>query len=56
MKILKKPNIKIAFTTDDTIEKLLSTKQTQEVSKFDKSGIYRLTCPTCNKKYIGQTD
>jgi hypothetical protein len=54
-KILKKFNIKIAFTTDNTIEKLLTKKQKQERNKYDKSGIYQLTCPTCDKKYIGQT-
>jgi hypothetical protein len=55
-KIYKKFNIKVAFTTDNTIEKLLTTKQKQERNKYDKSGIYQLTCPTCDKKYIGQTD
>jgi hypothetical protein len=53
-KILKKFNIKIAFTTDNITEKLLTTKQKQERNKYDKSGIYQLTCPTCDKKYIGQ--
>jgi hypothetical protein len=24
--------------------------------KFDKNGVYQLTCPTCHKKYFGQTD
>jgi hypothetical protein len=54
-KILKKSNIKIAFTTDNTIEKLITTKRKQEINKYDKSGIYQLKCPTCDKKYIGQT-
>jgi hypothetical protein len=54
-KIFKTFNIKIAFTTDNTIEKLLTTKQKQERNKCEKSGIYQLTCPTCDKKYICQT-
>jgi len=26
------------------------------MSKYENSGIYQLTCPTCNMKYTGQTD
>jgi hypothetical protein len=54
-KNFQKINIKITFTTDNTIGKLLTTKQKKERNKYEKSGIYQLTCPTCNKKYIGQT-
>ena len=25
-------------------------------SKYKKSGIYQITCPSCNMKYTGQTD
>jgi len=25
------------------------------LDKYDANGVYRLECPTCNKKYIGQT-
>ena len=45
---------RIAFATDDTI-KNLSTRATQHRSKYDKSGVYQFECPSCNKKYIGQT-
>jgi hypothetical protein len=24
--------------------------------KYNKNGVYQLSCPTCKKKYIGQTD
>jgi hypothetical protein len=54
-KIFKKSNIKIALTTNNTIGKLLTTKQEKATNKYDKSGIYQLKCPTCDKKYIGQT-
>jgi hypothetical protein len=27
----------------------------KEENKFDQNGVYQLTCPTCSKKYIGQT-
>jgi hypothetical protein len=39
----------------NSLEKLLTTKQEQVKSKYDKSGIHQLKCPTCNMKYIGQT-
>jgi regulator of PEP synthase PpsR (kinase-PPPase family) len=55
-KMFKKSNIRIALTTNNTIGKLLITKQEQAKSKYDKSGIYQLKCPTCNMKNIGQTD
>jgi hypothetical protein len=54
-KIVKKSNIKITLTTNNTIGKLLTTKQEKTTNKYDKSGIYQLKCPTCDKKYIGQT-
>ena len=55
-KIFRKSNIKVALTTKNTIGKLLTTKQEETTSKYDKSGIYQLKCPTCDMKYIGQTD
>ena len=54
-KIFKKSNIKIALTTNNTIEKLLTIKQDKTTSKYDKAGVYQLKCPTCDMKYIGQT-
>jgi hypothetical protein len=53
-KNFKRSNIKIAFNTDNTIGKLL-TEKSKTRNKYEKSGIYQLTCPTCNKKYTGQT-
>jgi len=38
-----------------TIKNLLTTWATQHRNKYDKSGVYQLECPSCNKKYIGQT-
>ena len=54
-KIFKKSNIKIALTTNNNIEKLLTLKQDKTTSKYDKAGVYQLKCPTCEMKYIGQT-
>ena len=54
-KLFKNTNVKIAFSTNNTIEKLLRTEHRSAKDKYEKSGIYRLTCPTCNMKYVGQT-
>jgi hypothetical protein len=35
--------------------KLLSLQHAHKQNNYEKNGIYRLTCPTCNKKYIGQS-
>jgi len=52
-KIFRNSNIKVALTTNNTIGKLLTTKQVETTSKYDKSGIYQLKCPTYDMKYIG---
>jgi len=55
MKILKNTNVKVTFGTDNTIGKLLTTRHEHTKSKYENSGIYQLTCPTCRMKYTGQT-
>jgi hypothetical protein len=42
---------KIAFTIDNTFEKCLSIRQETPQNKFNRSGIYQLTCPECKLKY-----
>jgi hypothetical protein len=42
----KHSKIRIALSTNNTIGKLLTTKQGQVNSKYDKSGVYQLKCPT----------
>ena len=53
--LFKNTSLKIAFTTDNTIKKILTPKKDTNFNKFRKSVVYRLTCHECNKKYIGQT-
>jgi predicted transcriptional regulator len=53
-KILKDANLKIAFRTDNSIQKLLQHNNTQR-DKYTRSGVYKLTCPECQKAYVGQT-
>jgi hypothetical protein len=54
-KLFKNSNVKIAYTTNKNLGKLLSTRTDQRLDKYDANGVYQLECPTCNKKYIGQT-
>jgi hypothetical protein len=53
--LFKNTNDKITFTTKNTIERLLWTQYSCNQNKYDKCGIYQLTCPACNKRYIRQT-
>ena len=48
--LFKNTDIKIAFTTSDNIARLLFTQCNQIQNKYDRCGIYQLTCPSCNKK------
>jgi hypothetical protein len=52
-KLFKDTNLKIAFKTPSTIDKLLNEKQ--ETNSYGQSGIYKITCQSCYKIYIGQT-
>ena len=54
-KIFKNTNVKVAFSTSNTIEKLLVTRHHRTKCKYENCGIYQITCPTCNMKYIGRT-
>jgi len=52
--LFKKTDIKIAFRTKNTIQKLIMHKQ-QTSDLHSRSGVYKLTCPDCSKVYVGQT-
>jgi hypothetical protein len=54
-KLFNNSNLKSASTTQNTICKLLFKQNNYHQNKFKKCGVYQLTCPDCNKKYIGQT-
>jgi len=54
-KLFKSTNVKIAFTTNNTIEKRLVVKQETHQSKYDRSGVYQLMGSKCKMKYTGQT-
>jgi hypothetical protein len=52
-KLFKDTNMKIAYRTTSTIGKLLDEKH--KTNPYEQSGIYKLTCQSCHKMYIGQT-
>ena len=54
-KLFKNSNVKIAYTTNNNLGKLLTRRTDQHLEKYDANGICQLECPTCNKEYIGQT-
>jgi hypothetical protein len=46
--------LRTALRTKNNIQKLLTQKH-EIPDKYMRSGAYKLTCPDCNKLYIGQT-
>ena len=52
--LFKKTDMKIALRTRNTIQKRLMQKH-MTPDKYTRSGAYKLTCPDCDKAYIGQT-
>jgi hypothetical protein len=55
-KLFKHTNLRIAYRTPNTIGKLLPHQyRTNNIDNLNNSGIYQLTCPDCDRKYIGQT-
>jgi organic radical activating enzyme len=52
--LFRKSNLKIAFTTHNSISNKLNT-QPHHIDQYTKNGIYKLTCKTCQKSYIGQS-
>ena len=60
--IFKDSKLNIAFRTTNTIADKTKSKNNQDTDNpvdsthHNKSGIYQLTCRTCDKSYIGQTN
>jgi hypothetical protein len=52
--IFRQTDLKIALHTKNTIGNLL-TPQNPTRDPYSLSGAYELTCPDCNKAYVGQT-
>jgi len=53
--LFKHTDTDIAFSNTNTLHQLTKPKIINETTEHDKSGVYKLTCNTCHKSYIGQT-
>jgi len=54
-KLFKNTNINIAFRPATTTEKFLRHKTLYTTPEYDRSGIYTISCKTCQKAYVRQT-
>jgi hypothetical protein len=55
-RLFKNTDVKISFTTKNTIQKLLAPKtHTLTKDRYDNNRVYKLSCPGCDKEYVGQT-
>jgi glutamate synthase domain-containing protein 2 len=54
-KHFKNTKVNVSFTTNNAIGKIPASQHQRTANKYDKCGVYQLTCPTCNMKYVGQT-
>ena len=54
-KLFKNINLRIELINKNNIGKLLNSRDDQKPYKYEKNGVCQLKCPTCHKKYIGQT-
>jgi hypothetical protein len=48
-------NIGIVFKTTTTLHQLIRPTTQIHTTHHEKSGIYKITCNTCQKAYVGQT-
>jgi len=48
-------NIRIAYRTTTTLRQLVKPLISIQTPEHEKSAIYKLTCNTCQRSYIGQT-
>ena len=52
--LFKNTNIDIVFRTTATLHQLIKPIISIQTPEHEKSGIYKLTCSTCQRSYIGQ--
>ena len=53
--LFKNTNIGIAFRAQTINKQLMQTISQNQISDYEKSGIYEIRCNTCHKAYVGQT-
>jgi len=49
IKLFRHIQMKVAYTTNNNLVKLLRNNTTNEANKYTRSGIYQLNCPTCRR-------
>src|SRR5436190_12030468 len=54
-KELKKHHVTLAFKTSNKLEKHISINNKSNKGIGEKSGVYKISCDTCDSFYIGQT-
>jgi predicted alpha/beta-fold hydrolase len=54
--LFKNTNIGIAFKATAMLQQLLIPTTQIQTSQHEKSGIYKITCKTCHKSHVGQTN
>jgi len=54
-KFFRNTQVEVFYTTNNRLDKLLQSNTSGTKNKYDRSGIYQLKCPSCDKKYVGQT-
>jgi len=53
--LFKHTIVGIAFKNTNTLQEFTKPKTNKNTPEHDKSGIYKLTCNTCQRSHIGQT-
>jgi hypothetical protein len=53
--LFKQTEIRIAFKNNNTIPQILRPKTNNNTPIYNKCGVYKLTCKTCQHVYVGQT-
>ena len=51
----KDKNIKVAYKRNNKLNNIISIK-IEQYNKYDRKGVYKLTCTNCNKFYTGRTN
>ena len=54
-KFFQNTGVEVSYITNNRLGKILQHNTTGTKNKYDRSGVYQLSCPSCDKKYIGQT-
>jgi len=54
-KELQKDDVILAYRTSNNLAKVVTNKISGPVNKFERSGVYKMKCSSCEAEYTGQT-